>query len=236
MGADPGRERGRGGRDRDGRGAAQPAPGRAPAARAGGAAPAAGPGRGVGNGNCAPTRPSCRTPWRPARWTPRSRPCASWAGRSRRPSSTATSTPGTSCAPTVSRGWPSIPRGTSASRAYDGGTLLKSRVLALIEADDLSKAVHRTLDVFSEAAELDRERVRRWAQLHAVQAAFHGRRHGFRMARTGDGAGLGHRVRGGPGGPADVATRRRSGRNPATFPCGAATLLRSDPPHGEVRP
>lgn len=37
----------------------------------------------------------------------------------------------------------------------------------------------------AEAAELDRDRVRRWAQLHAVQAAFHGRRHGFGIARGG---------------------------------------------------
>lgn len=69
--------------------------------------------------------------------------------------------------------------------AYDGGTLLKSRALTLLEADDLRKAVHRVLDVFAEAAELDRERVQRWAQFHAVQAAFWGRRHGFRIARSG---------------------------------------------------
>jgi streptomycin 6-kinase len=58
-------------------------------------------------------------------------------------------------------------------------------VSALLEADDLRKAVRRTLDVFAEAAELDRERIRRWAQFHAVQAAFWGRRHGFRIARSG---------------------------------------------------
>ncbi|WP_405615788.1 aminoglycoside phosphotransferase family protein [Streptomyces sp. NBC_00076] len=77
------------------------------------------------------------------------------------------------------------PKGCVGDPAYDGGTLLKSRALALLEADDLGKAVHRALDVFAEAAELDRERVRRWAQFHAVQAAFHGRRHGFRVARGG---------------------------------------------------
>lgn len=53
-----------------------------------------------------------------------------------------------------------------------------------LETDDLYKAVHRVLDVFTEAAELDRERVQRWAQFHAVQAAFWGRRHGFRIARS----------------------------------------------------
>ena len=41
------------------------------------------------------------------------------------------------------------------------------------------------LEVFAEAAELDLERVRRWAQFHAVDAAFWGRRHGLRAARSG---------------------------------------------------
>ncbi|MFD5410520.1 aminoglycoside phosphotransferase family protein [Streptomyces nojiriensis] len=77
------------------------------------------------------------------------------------------------------------PKGCVGDPAYDGGTLLKTRALSLVAAEDLGKAVHRTLDVFAEAAELDRERVRRWAQLHAVQAAFWGRRHGFRVARSG---------------------------------------------------
>ncbi|WP_441246833.1 aminoglycoside phosphotransferase family protein [Kitasatospora sp. McL0602] len=77
------------------------------------------------------------------------------------------------------------PKGYAGDPAYDGGTLLKSRAPALLEADDLHRAVHRTLDTFAEAAELDRERVQRWAQFHAVQAAFHARRHGFRVARSG---------------------------------------------------
>ncbi|MER7728579.1 aminoglycoside phosphotransferase family protein [Streptomyces sp. NPDC096323] len=77
------------------------------------------------------------------------------------------------------------PKGYVGDPAYDGGTLLKSRALTLLEADDLRKAVRRVLDVFTEAAELDRERVQRWAQFHAVQAAFWGRRHGFRVARSG---------------------------------------------------
>ncbi|WP_328404732.1 aminoglycoside phosphotransferase family protein [Streptomyces sp. NBC_00390] len=77
------------------------------------------------------------------------------------------------------------PKGYAGDPAYDGGTLLKSRALTLLEADDPPKAVHRILDIFAEAAELDRERVRRWAQFHAVQAAFWGRRHGFRIARSG---------------------------------------------------
>ncbi|WP_030717575.1 aminoglycoside phosphotransferase family protein [Streptomyces sp. NRRL S-237] len=77
------------------------------------------------------------------------------------------------------------PKGYVGDPAYDGGTLLKTRALSLFAAEDLGKAVHRTLDLFVEAAELDRERVRRWAQLHAVQAAFWGRRHGYRVARSG---------------------------------------------------
>ncbi|MFB7267939.1 aminoglycoside phosphotransferase family protein, partial [Streptomyces nojiriensis] len=77
------------------------------------------------------------------------------------------------------------PKGYAGDPAYDGGTLLKTRALSLVAAENLGRAVHRTLDVFVEAAELDRERVLRWAQLHAVQAAFWGRRHGFRVARGG---------------------------------------------------
>jgi streptomycin 6-kinase len=77
------------------------------------------------------------------------------------------------------------PKGCAGDPAYDGGTLLKARGLTLLEADDLRKAVDRFLDVFTEAAELDRERAQRWAQLHVVQAAFWGRRHGFRIARSG---------------------------------------------------
>jgi streptomycin 6-kinase len=77
------------------------------------------------------------------------------------------------------------PKGYAGDPAYDGGVLLKSRALTLLEADDVRKAVHRVLDLFAEAAELDRMRVQRWAQLHAVQAAFWGRRHGFRIARGG---------------------------------------------------
>jgi streptomycin 6-kinase len=77
------------------------------------------------------------------------------------------------------------PKGWAGDPAYDGGVLLKSRALALLEAYDVGKAVHRVVDIFAEAAELDRARVQRWAQLHAVQAAFWGRRHGFRIARSG---------------------------------------------------
>ena len=77
------------------------------------------------------------------------------------------------------------PKGLAGDPAYDAGTLLKQRGVVLLEADELRKPVHRILDVFAESAELDRERVQRWAQLHLVQAAFSGRRRGFRLARGG---------------------------------------------------
>lgn len=77
------------------------------------------------------------------------------------------------------------PKGYAGDPAYDGGTLLKALALRLLQVPDLHKAVRRALDVFAESAEVDRERARRWAQFHAVEAAFHGRRHGFRVARSG---------------------------------------------------
>ncbi|WP_049563955.1 aminoglycoside phosphotransferase family protein [Streptomyces sp. SBT349] len=77
------------------------------------------------------------------------------------------------------------PKGYAGDPAYDGGTLLKSRALTFLEAGDLRKAVHRAVEIFAEAAEVDRERALRWAQFHAVRAAFWGRRHGFRVARDG---------------------------------------------------
>ncbi len=77
------------------------------------------------------------------------------------------------------------PKGYAGDPAYDGGTLLKSRTPTLLDAPDLPEALHRILRIFTEAAGLDLARTRRWAQLHLVQAAFWGRRHGFRIARGG---------------------------------------------------
>ncbi|MGW2474563.1 aminoglycoside phosphotransferase family protein [Streptomyces sp. NPDC001665] len=78
------------------------------------------------------------------------------------------------------------PKGYAGDPAYDAGALMKSRAYALVGAgEDLARAAHRIVDLFADAAELDRQRVRRWAQLHAVQAAFWARRHGFRVARGG---------------------------------------------------
>lgn len=77
------------------------------------------------------------------------------------------------------------PKGLVGDPAYDAGTLVKARAWQIHDRGDLRRAVHRFLDAFTEAACLDRARARRWAQLHAVQAAFGGRRRGFRVARTG---------------------------------------------------
>ncbi|WP_327174048.1 aminoglycoside phosphotransferase family protein [Streptomyces sp. NBC_01335] len=77
------------------------------------------------------------------------------------------------------------PKGCAGDPAYDAGTFLKSRALSLIGSDDLRRSVDRTLDIYAEAAGLDRERVRRWAQWHAVTATYGGIQHGFRVARSG---------------------------------------------------
>ncbi|MFD7308478.1 aminoglycoside phosphotransferase family protein [Promicromonospora sp. NPDC059942] len=77
------------------------------------------------------------------------------------------------------------PKGYAGDPAYDVGALLKARAVTFLDAGGLRAVVRRTLDVFADAAELDRARVQRWAQLHAVKAAFSGRRRGFRIARSG---------------------------------------------------
>lgn len=77
------------------------------------------------------------------------------------------------------------PKGYAGDPAYDGGTFLKTRALHFVGAADPRAAAFRVIDVYAEAAGLDPERVRRWAQLHVVQAAFWGRRRGLRIARGG---------------------------------------------------
>jgi streptomycin 6-kinase len=77
------------------------------------------------------------------------------------------------------------PKGYAGDPAYDAGILLKTRALTILTTADPAAGLRRSLDIFAGSAELDRERVARWAQLHAVQSAFWGRRHGFRRGRTG---------------------------------------------------
>ncbi len=77
------------------------------------------------------------------------------------------------------------PKGYAGDPAYDAGMAIKWRPLRILDRDALWKATRRGLDVFADAAELDRERVRRWGHLHAVRGALWGRRHGFAAARGG---------------------------------------------------
>ncbi|MER5782066.1 aminoglycoside phosphotransferase family protein [Streptomyces mobaraensis] len=70
------------------------------------------------------------------------------------------------------------PKGFVGDPAYDAFTLLRSRAADLLTAPDLGAALLRRLAVFAEAAELERERTVRWAQLRCVQAALWGRDNG----------------------------------------------------------
>lgn len=70
------------------------------------------------------------------------------------------------------------PKGYVGDPAYDSITLLRSRFEPLLTAPDPRAAALRRLAVFADAAEVDRERARRWAQARAVTAAHWGMRHG----------------------------------------------------------
>jgi streptomycin 6-kinase len=76
------------------------------------------------------------------------------------------------------------PKGYVGDPAYDGGMLLKAHMFELIREPDPGKAVLRLLEVFADAAELDDERVRRWANFQVVSSLFWGCRHGLRIARS----------------------------------------------------
>lgn len=69
------------------------------------------------------------------------------------------------------------PKGYVGDPAYDTITVLGSHYKALLAADDPTSALLRCLAIFADAAEIDRDRARRWAQVRAVTAAFWGRRH-----------------------------------------------------------
>ncbi|MGW7077214.1 aminoglycoside phosphotransferase family protein [Streptomyces sp. NPDC054866] len=70
------------------------------------------------------------------------------------------------------------PKGYVGDPAYDSITLLRTRFEPLLTAPDPRAAALRRLAVFADAAEVDRERARRWAQARAVTAAHWGMRHG----------------------------------------------------------
>ena len=94
------------------------------------------------------------------------------------------------------------PKGYAGDPAYDSGTLLKSRALTLLEADDLRKAVHRTLDVFAEAAELDRERRPTLGAVPCRPGCVLGPPTRIPYGPQRITTGLAHRIRGPPGGVA----------------------------------
>jgi streptomycin 6-kinase len=77
------------------------------------------------------------------------------------------------------------PKGWVGDPAYDGSMFFRARARALMETDDLVKALLRELEVYADAAEADAERVRRWARLQLVLGAYGGRRRGFGFARGG---------------------------------------------------
>jgi streptomycin 6-kinase len=77
------------------------------------------------------------------------------------------------------------PKGYVGDPAYDATTFLRTRAAHQLGADDLINVLNRELELFAEAAELDPERIRRWAYLTMVRSAFWGRRHGFGRARSG---------------------------------------------------
>lgn len=71
------------------------------------------------------------------------------------------------------------PKGYVGDRAYDTITVIRSlRFAPLLFAPEPEAGLLRGLDLYCEAADLDRERARRWAQLRAVKAALWGRGHG----------------------------------------------------------
>ncbi|MFD6396653.1 aminoglycoside phosphotransferase family protein [Nocardia sp. NPDC060249] len=71
------------------------------------------------------------------------------------------------------------PKGYVGDRAYDTITVIRSyRFAPLLFTPAPAAGIRRGLDLYCEAAEIDRDRARRWAQTRAVRAALWGRRHG----------------------------------------------------------
>ena len=70
------------------------------------------------------------------------------------------------------------PKGIAGDRAFDAFRVLVRGADSLLAADNLGAEVRRRLAIFADAAETDRERVVRWAQLDAVKGAHHSRRVG----------------------------------------------------------
>lgn len=65
------------------------------------------------------------------------------------------------------------PKGQIGDPASDAVTLLRTTAIYALDPDDYDPTVRRWVDIFAEAAELDREHLRRWTQMRAVEAAQH---------------------------------------------------------------
>lgn len=70
------------------------------------------------------------------------------------------------------------PKGYVGDPAYDAIKMLRGHTDHLFDTGNLKAALLRRIAIFSEAAELDRARVRRWAQMRAVMSAQWGRQNG----------------------------------------------------------
>ncbi|NEW44114.1 phosphotransferase [Nocardia cyriacigeorgica] len=71
------------------------------------------------------------------------------------------------------------PKGYVGDPAYDTFTVIRSlRFAHLLFAPDAASELLRGLDLFCDAAGIDRARGRRWAQVRAVKSTLWGRRHG----------------------------------------------------------
>lgn len=71
------------------------------------------------------------------------------------------------------------PKGYVGDPAYDTATVIRSRRFApLLFTPDPEANLLRGLDMYCDAADIDRDRGRRWAQARAVRSALWGRQHG----------------------------------------------------------
>jgi streptomycin 6-kinase len=70
------------------------------------------------------------------------------------------------------------PFGPAGDLAYDALEVLKRGAASLLRADDLETELRRRLAIFADAAEIERERAIRWAQVRAATGAHKSRRAG----------------------------------------------------------
>lgn len=83
-------------------------------------------------------------------------------------------------------GWLAVdPKGCAGDPAYDAGTFIKASLPRLVSVPDPAARLDRFIRVYAEAAGLEPGRVRRWAQLHAVDAVLWEQRHGLTVTRSG---------------------------------------------------